>query len=794
MKPTNYFFKALLFVTIGISFTATASAQVLDDIQNRFKTYNETTYQEKLFVHTDKSFYLTGEVIWFKLYNISQAENKLVDASKIAYVEVLGKDNSPILQGKIELSAGTGNGSFYIPVSAATGNYKIRAYTNWMKNFGADKYFEKNITIVNSLKEITMQAKEVADADYDVQFFPEGGSLVNGMAGKVAYRVVGSNGKGVDFTGAIVNRTNDTIARFKPYKFGIGTFMFTPDGNNLYRAILKVNGKIITKPLPAIATTGYAIQLSDVGTQIKVDVRASANSAGAVYLVAHNRQTLNLALTANLSNGQSTFLIDKNKLSEGISHLTVFNGDKQPVSERLYMVRPTQKLTINAATDKPEYTSRKNVTVNIQANNAGKPEASDLSLAVYRLDSLETATPESIHTYIWLTSELKGNIESADYYLNNTDNEAMDNLLLTHGWSMYNWNDFMQANAPAFKYLPEFDGHIITGKITDPATTAGVKDKQVLVSVPGKRVQLYNSKTNADGNFLINTKNLVGPNELVVQPRLEQDTLLKAQVFNPFSEKYSSTRIPDVSISKNLYSALNVHSLGMQVQNIYTGDKLKQQYLSLTDTTSTFNGAQKQYLLDNYVRFTTMEEVLREVTREVLVVKNKDQFRFRVTNVDYFMDKQPFLIFDGVPIYNPNTVIAADPLKVRMVEVIPHQYLRGDAVEYGVISFTTYKGDLGGVEINPKALVMDYEGLQLSRDFFSPVYETPKQISSTLPDFRTTLYWAPYAGTDATGKRTVNFYTSDQAGKYIGVLQGISATGKSGIQTFNFEVKGSVAP
>src|SRR4051812_43126060 len=155
MKNRYFPFKTVaLAAVIGTIIGTGATAQGLNDIQQKFNTYSQNTLQEKQFVHTDKNFYLAGEIVWFKIYNISEAQNKLVDVSKVAYVEIIDKGNSPILQAKINLQNGTGNGSFYIPVSAASGTYKLRAYTNWMKNFSADKYFEKNITIVNSQKEI----------------------------------------------------------------------------------------------------------------------------------------------------------------------------------------------------------------------------------------------------------------------------------------------------------------------------------------------------------------------------------------------------------------------------------------------------------------------------------------------------------------------------------------------------------------------------------------------------------------------------------------------------------------
>jgi hypothetical protein len=589
MKNGNYPVKILVLITALLAvFVSKVSAQVLDDIQTRFNSYAQNALQEKLYVHTDKDFYFAGELLWFKIYDINGADNKPMDAAKVAYAEILDKDNNPILQAKISMDKGTGNGSFYLPVSANSGGYKLRAYTNWMKNFGPDKYFEKNITIVNSLREITLQTVAPAP-DYDVQFFPEGGSLVNGISSKVAYRVVGSDGKGVDFTGAIVNGNNDTVARFKPHKFGIGSFVLKPDASNTYRAVLKFKGnKTTTTPLPAIANAGYVIQLADAGAgQLKITVNSTIN-AGNIYLVAHNRQNIAAAKMLTLANGEASFLIDKNKLDEGVSHITLFNDDKQPVCERLYIKRPVaQKLAIEAAADKPEYTSRKKVDVAVLAKNVTEPV--NISVAVYRLDSLETTNSESIYTYIWLTSELKGNVESPDYYLNSDDDEALDNLMLTHGWSKYNWDDILKATPLSFKYLPEYDGHIITGKVVDPKTSAPVGGERVLLTIPGRRVQLYNSQTDAAGNFSIITKDLIGQNEIVMQPRLEQDSLLKIQLSNPYSEQYSANKMPVFTLQQDLVNSLSTHNISMQVQNLYSGEKIKQQYIPNIDTTSTFN-------------------------------------------------------------------------------------------------------------------------------------------------------------------------------------------------------------
>src|SRR5471030_733304 len=125
-------------------------AQVITDFQNSFS--KQSGFQEKVFVHTDKTTYLPGEILWFKIYCVDGKDHNPLNVSKVAYVDVLDNNQNPVMQAKVLLVNGIGNGSLYIPVSVSNGNYKLRAYTSWMKSFSPDFYFEKIITLINPLK------------------------------------------------------------------------------------------------------------------------------------------------------------------------------------------------------------------------------------------------------------------------------------------------------------------------------------------------------------------------------------------------------------------------------------------------------------------------------------------------------------------------------------------------------------------------------------------------------------------------------------------------------------------
>lgn len=101
----------------------------------------------------------------------------------------------------------------------------------------------------------------------------------------------------------------------------------------------------------------------------------------------------------------------------------------------------------------------------------------------------------------------------------------------------------------------------------------------------------------------------------------------------------------------------------------------------------------------------------------------------------------------------------------------------------------TYKGDLAGFPLDPRLLKLEYDGLQLQREFYAPRYDTARQLESRLPDGRTLLYWNPNLQTDATGQSRVEFFTSDQTGTYLVEVNGLSKDGSAGSQRIRFQVK-----
>ena len=787
--------EAICFLIIFSIFTDNTFAQngniesIPKEMQNEFVP----VLHEKLFVHTDKTFYLPGELIWFKIYAIDGLLNKPSTFSKVAYVEIIGADNKAVLQTKISLESAIGKGSLLVPLSITSGNYTLRAYTQWMRNFGADHFFEQSISIVNTLKESDIDAAKKVKT-YHVQFFPEGGDLIEGLSSKLAFKITDQDNSAVACKGSIINQKKDTVAHFHTLRFGMGSLLLTPEKDETYTAIIELKDTSITAAIPDALKKGFAMQVVDAdSSHIKIAVTTnSSNDKSSIYFIAQSNHLVKNVQTNNLSNGIAVFIVDKKNIGDGISTFTIFDAGKQPVCERLYFKRPTTKLNIELASDQKKYSIRNKVNVTVSTTDqSAKFANADLSMSVFQTNSFQTDVYQDIYNYLFLTSDLKGRIDSPEYYFSNNDVEATDNLMLTQGWRKFKTDDTKKIKKPLFTFIPETEGYLIKGRVFDKKTQLPAKNINTFLSIPGESYQFTNSTSDSSGTVRYSLNKFYGRNSVIVQTNNTIDSIYKVDLENPFSDQSSNTSKYGFLLLPEWNKDLLQRSIAVQVENAYRIEekRIYHSYKSI-DSLAFYGIPDKKYFLDDYTRFRTMEEVMREFVSDVNVRLQSDHFSYKVWNEKFgnYFDDNPLVLIDGVPVFDINKIIAFDPAKVKKIEVVAKKYYLGSSINEGIISYSTYKGDLGGFELDPNSIVIEYEGLQKQREFYAPLYENDEQKKSRLPDFRNVLTWMPDIKTDAAGKTKISFYTSDIKGKFIAIIQGITKDGLAGSAILHFDV------
>jgi hypothetical protein len=274
----------------------------------------------------------------------------------------------------------------------------------------------------------------------------------------------------------------------------------------------------------------------------------------------------------------------------------------------------------------------------------------------------------------------------------------------------------------------------------------------------------------------------------VIAQTSRADSMAKIELASPFSNEFSSHVIPPLSLTPKLSKQLTARSISLQIADTYPRPQAQSPFI-LSDSLAFYGQPPEQYNLDDYTRFPVMEEIMREYVKGVRLRKKDDKYIFKVVNttLNTVYDNEPLVMLDGVPVSDTDKLMQIDPLKVMHLDVVAGKYFLGSLAFEGIVSFKTYTGDLGGFQLSPETLILDYEALQSKSEFFSPRYESKKQ-QNRLPDARHLLFWMPDL-TLTQADKIIDFYTSDQPGTYQAVIQGISRAGEPVFESYSFTVK-----
>lgn len=181
---------------------------------------------------------------------------------------------------------------------------------------------------------------------------------------------------------------------------------------------------------------------------------------------------------------------------------------------------------------------------------------------------------------------------------------------------------------------------------------------------------------------------------------------------------------------------------------------------------------------------------MHEYIEEVHLPRSSGKVHFRVRNnlFNAYFDDDPLMLIDGIPVYDADKILAINPLKFRQIDIVARKFYTGALPNDGIVSYKTYEGDLGGYQLDPGAVAIHYEGIQLQQEFYTPVYDKGTPPSPRIPDFRNLLQWSPDINTGGEGKASLNFYTSDIPGTYLLFVQGITDRGQPGSKMVTFTV------
>lgn len=838
--------KIILLILAFAVFHSVLYAQTIESWVQK----NEKVPVEKIYIQTNKEFYFLDETIWFKIYLTDSRSEKLIPGAENVYINLIDDKGNRVIQSAVMSVNGQAPGSINLPEDFDAGNYLLEAYTDYLQNFTSDAFFYKPIRISRiSGSGMSRNQQRFSRAERmvaDVSMLPEGGKLLENTSNLVAFKALNRDGYGVAAKGRVIDETGNTVVEFSTDYKGMGLFFLTPEPGRRYRASINGFPSYKYEFDSVIAKKGVKIQVvNHTPNQLIVNIAGNSNNYNGeqFYLVNMHRGKVVFYQAFVIEQPNHVLKFNSENLKGGINRLVLLNKDLTPVSERLLFSNNYEVNNLQVNTDSTLYQTRSSVMLEIgDENDISAGEFSNLSVSVLHQDAVnEKGLSQNILSSLLIDSELNGFVESSADYFADTEistRAKLRLLMLTNGWSSYFWNSVPAAdNTLSFAQKAGIDLH---GKAINVLNEKPIKNGEItLILEKDGEMAFLTKNTNDSGKFVFPGLLFNDTAKIYIQAKNKRGKMnTDIQLLPVFPEPKTSEKY--VTGLNSFYST----PYELQRQKYYSDlahREFDPNYRSLR--INRVDVIEKKPNNDAHFRIYERPDQVVEVPIDQGSYGNVLDFMVgkaagvdvtpegvRIRGINSFGDQSmPLFLVDGVPLFsggsssvppgfNQNQLNTSDqesnsetytiqdnrdlldmvrsiPLgdvdKVEILKSPENLVLFGSEGANGVIAIYTRKGKVA----NPNPIVKgmlerSIKGYTPYKRFYSPKY-TPENRKNPAPDFRTTLYWDPEVSTQ-NGPAKLNFFTSDEVGRYLIYVEGITNKGIICIGNAMFEVAAEV--
>jgi hypothetical protein len=745
--------------------------------------------QQKIYIQTDKSLYITGETIWIKAYLMDALSFTSDTLSKEIFVELFDQNQGKAGNIILRNNKGISEGYILLSDTLIEGNYQLRAYTNWMRNFDQDYFFHKTISIKNPgygenvtrrrLKRITDFNKDLKkkEKDFKITFFPEGGDLVAGLPCRVAFKVENGSGIPQEGKGALLDNIGNEVVKFETVHDGMGSFIFVPRADNRYKAIMTFsNGNDGKFDFPEVLSTGVTMSVEHTEKgDIKVIIRPGENfPEGTIIVIAQSRSQIAFISAGEIRNKQIVSVIPVTKLPAGITQITLFNNEGEPVCERLVFIKPLSGKDINSV-DLSTTVINDSVfcRIKVMPGNSEHLSGNFSFSVVENLSDRESRGNENILTNLLLTSDIKGRINNPAYYFNTNNPDAsgyLDLIMLTNGWRRFVWKDLLEDNFPVINYSRE-GGISFTGTVYADNISEIIPDCQVVMSFLNKLNYKLKTTTDIKGKFDF--------------PVVEYDDsdYVKIETIQTSKGKQGHIAIDEVPAPGE-----NVRPYPSYFNEEYNSAKLK-------DNTKRENAELKKKPQGNQsnksdpssIKYYNPSFVLK-IGEDARGYRNVFEFiKGKIPGLSIYNDQvtirgvrsfnatnEALFIFDGVQV-DYTTINNLQPIDIDRVEVVKgdEAAVFGSRGSNGVLLFYSKRAN----NIKMSSIELKMNGYQKTREFYIPPEESWK-FKPENSDVARTIFWKPSVFLDSDGEAVIGFKQRSASDKYNITIEGLTDSGE----------------
>src|SRR5258708_3689236 len=737
------------------------------------------------------------------------------DYSRTLYIDWYDRAGKLLRHEAAPIFEASARGQFDVPGGYWGGFREGRGYKKWELNFDSAFVFNKDIPVWQDRTVAVSRQSQTASMEKPVssiQFFPEGGDLVNGLLSRVAFKAVNSFGLPVKIHGVVKSGSGEQADSLNVEHDGMGSFFLqAADGETYISTWTDEYGNNYTTPLPSANKGGVTLQVQPHAAKSMVVIKRSDPSGDnlhSVFVVAHMNQSVVYKAAVNLTTRNSAIAeIPTDTLPTGVLQVTLFDANWTPLAERVVFINNRRHLfAVQVSTLERSQEKRGRNVIGLDI-----PDSSLTNLSVSVTDAGMATESNTIISQLLLCGDIKGYVFHPSYYFS-ADNapiaqhilQHLDLVMMTHGWRRFNWNDIVRGKVPSLAYSRDTDYLRIEGRFYSPG----------LKLLPDQKVMLVlQSKDSSRQRLLLPVR----PDGSFSQSGVSFFDTLK--VFYQLLGTRKQTGA--VTIQDGLLTAPK-SSPAIKAAGKADGNSGAPALPWLVDDTTGWSRsryfAQEQEKLDKLAKSTTLADVVvsAKARRPVDLLDDKyatglfkrpSDYQFDMMNdplarnsVDVFAFLKQMVpglqvqYRDDIPVLDwrggsPTLFLDETSMRAEMIKDIPVADLAYVKVyrppffgaigggRGGAIAIYTRKG---GDEQVATAKGLDYKflvGYTPYKQFYSPDYS--QLATGDSPDLRTTLYWNPMVLTDAFNHSVkLEFYNNDVSKRLRIVVEGMNAEGK----------------
>lgn len=780
---------------------------------------NVFLFQEKLHLHTDRDRYLAGDTVWLRAHCVDARSHRPVAESRYVYVEL--HDGEGKLARRVKLLARDGRYAGYLPLPAdAGGDYALVAYTLFMANQGSDYFFKKPISVAPLRPDAKVEARtERRIGAFDVQFFPEGGYLIDDIRCRVAFKALADDGLSVEVEGVIRNARGEVVDSIRSLHAGMGCAAFTPrDGERYYAECSIPSGQTRRFELPAADNDACVLRVLSEEERFTVQVLARRPLPEGLSLALLCRG--NLLYREAWEPQRPALVFEREGIPGGVLQLLLLDAEGNALSERLLFNRSEEQARVSLAAA-GERAPRRKQTLTVEVRNPdGSPAEGDFSLSVTDRAAVPRPEGASICATLLLTSELRGYIEDPDWYFDSAHaaaETALDALLMTQGWRRYDVPALLRGERPALHY-PLEAGQEIAGRINKGGIwnrKHGLDRYEVQLLAP-QWGYVTSAPVAEDGTFALNGFDFPDSTTFVLRP----------------VGRSGPQRNAYITLTRDSFPEVGELPKRMPEPEEKPYEAQAREYVARRGSTDLRNVTIDTVFVVHHRRDENPEPEHRLASHSWNEQQIKDSgsetildFLQRLPGVYvrgshiWYHDKVPAFLINGhldesiAMLENPmgginyfnktgqniksRKIIYADdyeslptclfyPLAlVKSIEFIPggNSVIWGPGLpNNGIFSITLKKSyelerSFLDESFNNSTLISPI-GYQTPSEFYSPSYPTIVHRLVNTPDYRLTIYWNSQLELNKRGQVLVEFYSSDTSSKYDAVIYGVTKDGK----------------